>query len=57
MGKIKGVKEVADKLRTKIYNKTNRRDQDAQNISAKTYNKETKEILEMKRELGKLIQD
>ena len=46
-----------DKLKTKIHNKTSRRDQDAQYISNKAYNKETKEIAEMKRELGKLIQD
>jgi len=51
------IKGAADKLKTKIYNKQNRLQQDSQYLSNKAYNKESKEILEMKKELGKLIQD
>ena len=57
MGKGKMIKGAADKLKTKIYNKQNRLQQDSQYLSNKAYNKESKEILEMKKELGKLIKD
>ena len=46
-----------DKLKTKIHNKENRLQQDRSYLSDKTINKDSREILEMKRELGKLIQD
>jgi hypothetical protein len=54
MGKIKGVKEVADKLKTKIYNKQNKLQQDSQYLTSKTINKESKELIEMKKEYMKL---
>ena len=46
-----------DKLKTKIQNQERRLQQDSSSISNKAYNKDSKEIEEMKRELGKLIQD
>jgi len=54
MSKIKGVKEVADKLKTKIYNKQNKLQQDSQYLTNKTINKESKELIEMKKEYMKL---
>tara|TARA_R100000544_G_C2177509_1_gene35264 strand:- start:54 stop:230 length:177 start_codon:yes stop_codon:yes gene_type:complete len=54
MGKLKGVKEVADKLKTKIYNKQNKLQQDSQYLTNKTINKESKELIEMKKEYMKL---
>ena len=57
MSKGKGIKKIAEKLKTKIYNKQNRLQQDSQYLSNKAYNKESKEILEMKKELGKIIQE
>jgi len=44
-----------DKLKTKIHNKENRLQQDSPYISNKAYNRDSKEIAEMKIELGKLI--
>ena len=46
-----------DKLKTKIHNKENRLQQDSPHISNKAYNRDSREIAEMKRELGKLIKD
>jgi len=46
-----------DKLKTKIQNQERRLQQDSSSISNKAYNKDSKEIEEMKRELGKLIKD
>jgi len=43
-----------DKLKTKIYNAENRLQQDSPYLSNKAYNKESKEILEMKKEYMKL---
>jgi hypothetical protein len=54
MGKLKAVKEVADKLKTKIYNKQNKLQQDSQYLTNKTINKESKELIEMKKEYMKL---
>tara|TARA_R110001599_G_scaffold576_1_gene2620 strand:+ start:213 stop:434 length:222 start_codon:yes stop_codon:yes gene_type:complete len=46
-----------DKLKTKIHNKENMLQQDSPHISNKAYNRDSREIAEMKRELGKLIKD
>ena len=46
-----------DKLKTKIYNAENRLQKDSPYISNKAYNKDSLEIAEMKKELGKLIKD
>jgi uncharacterized protein YdcH (DUF465 family) len=54
MGKAKGLKEAANKLKTRIYDKQNRLQQDSQYLSNTAYNKESKEILEMKKEYMKL---
>jgi uncharacterized protein YdcH (DUF465 family) len=54
MGKAKGIKEAANKLKTRIYDKQNRLQQDSQYLSNTAYNKESKEILEMKKEYMKL---
>ena len=43
-----------DKLKTKIYNAENRLQQDSPYLTSKTINKESKEILEMKKEYMKL---
>ncbi len=54
MGKAKGIKEAANKLKTRIYDKQNRLQQDSPYLTSKTINKESKEILEMKKEYMKL---
>ena len=54
MSKGKGIKKLAEKLKTRIYNKQNRLQQDTPYLSDKTINKESKEILEMKKEYKKL---
>ena len=54
MSKGKGIKKIAEKLKTRIYNKQNRLQQDSQYLSNTAYNKESKEILEMKKEYMKL---
>jgi len=46
-----------DKLKTKIYNAENRLQKDSPYIGNKAYNRDSREIAEMKRELGKLIKD
>tara|TARA_R110001592_G_scaffold19596_4_gene80159 strand:- start:639 stop:866 length:228 start_codon:yes stop_codon:yes gene_type:complete len=55
MKKIK--KPKIKKLKEKIHNKENRLQQDSPYISNKAYNKDSLEIAEMKKELGKLIKD
>jgi len=53
----KAKKPKIKKLEEKIYNKQNRLEKDAPYISNKAYNKDSLEIAEMKKELGKLIKD
>jgi|TARA_R100000084_G_C4633645_1_gene139787 hypothetical protein len=49
--------QLINKLKNKIYHKQNRLEKDAPYISNKTYNKDSKEIAEMKKELSELIKD
>ena len=53
----KAKKPKIKKLKEKIHNKENRLQQDSPYISNKAYNKDSLEIAEMKKELGKLIKD
>ena len=54
MGKAKGLKKGLDKISERIYDKQNRLQQDSPYLTSKTINKESKEILEMKKEYMKL---
>ena len=49
----KVIRKKADNMERRIYSKENRLDKDAPYISNKTYNKDSKEITEMKKELLK----
>jgi|TARA_R100000231_G_scaffold51174_1_gene43255 hypothetical protein len=53
----KAKKPKIKKLKEKIYNKENRLQQDSPYISNKAYNRDSKEIAEMKKELSELIKD
>ena len=55
--KSKIKKPKIKRLKEKIHNKENRLQQDSPYISNKAYNKDSLEIAEMKKELGKLIKD